>query len=125
MRSLRNAANVLSDICPILWPQRIERSGKHDAFLHSHVLTLVLDEFVNDVIHGLARQTLVAQNALNRKGNPPRTLRSFPMLGFEITDRCRLEAITRLELLDNQVLPAAGRHELAAAPIDRVRHQVL
>jgi hypothetical protein len=27
-----------SDICPIRWPQRIERGRKHDSLLHGHVL---------------------------------------------------------------------------------------
>jgi hypothetical protein len=63
----------LSDICPVLGPQRGERGRKHNALLHGHVLPLVLDEVANDVIHRLAQDILVAQDALNRQGKPPQS----------------------------------------------------
>jgi ABC-type uncharacterized transport system substrate-binding protein len=53
-----------SNICPILWPQRVERSRKHDALLDGHVLPLVIDEVANDVVHVLAQEILIAQDAL-------------------------------------------------------------
>ena len=59
-----------SDICPVLWPQRVEHGWKHDALLHSHVLPFVVDEVANDVVHGLAHEILVAQDALDRLGDP-------------------------------------------------------
>src|SRR5262249_27792724 len=36
-----------SNICPVLWPQRVERGRKHDALLHGHVLPFVADEVAN------------------------------------------------------------------------------
>src|SRR4029450_6688394 len=33
-----------SNICPVLWPQRVECRWKHDALLHGHVLPFVVDE---------------------------------------------------------------------------------
>jgi len=48
------------DICPVLRPQRVERGWKEDALLHFHVLPLVVDEIMNDFVHGLTKKILVA-----------------------------------------------------------------
>src|SRR5207247_48055 len=77
---------VHSDICPVLWPQRVKRGRKHDTLLHVHVLPLLLNEVGNDVVHGLAQEILVAQHALDRLSDPAQTPRSLLMLGFELTD---------------------------------------
>jgi len=48
------------DICPILRPERVERRRKEDALLHFHVLPLVVDEIMNDIVHGPPKKILVA-----------------------------------------------------------------
>ena len=72
-----------SNICPVLWPQRVERDRKHDALLHGHVPPFVVDEVTNDVVHVLAQEILIAQDALDRLGDSAQTLRSFLVLAFK------------------------------------------
>ena len=68
------------------------------------MLPLLLDEVGNDVVHGLAQEILVAQDALDRLGDPAQTPRSLLMLGFEITNGRRCARIASLELLNDHVL---------------------
>ena len=64
----------------------------------------MFDKVANDVVHGLAQNILVAQDALDGQGDPTKTLCSLPMLGFEIADDRDLKRIARFELFDDQVL---------------------
>ena len=89
-----------SNICPVLWPQRVERGWKHDALLHGHMLPFVTDEVANDVRYILAHEILIAQDALDRLGDPAQTPRSLLVLACKIADGRRCDRIARLELLD-------------------------
>jgi len=73
-----------SNICPVLWPQRVERGRKHDALLHGHVLPFVVDEVANDVVHILAHEILIAQDALDCLSDPAQTPRSLLVLACKI-----------------------------------------
>src|SRR4249920_1181271 len=88
--------HLQSDVCPVLWAQHVERSRKQDALLHGHVLPFVVDEVANDAVHGLAQKIVVAQDALDRLGDPAQTPRSLPMLGIEIAYGRRCDRIARL-----------------------------
>jgi len=50
------------------------------------------------------RKILIAQDALDRLGDPAQTPRSLLMLGFEITNGRRCARIASLELLNDHVL---------------------
>jgi hypothetical protein len=58
----------------------------------------------NDVVHILAQEILIAQDAFDCLGDPAQTLRSLLVLGFKIADGRRCDRIARLELLDDHVL---------------------
>jgi hypothetical protein len=60
------------------------------------MLSLVLDEVADDVVHALAQQILVAQDALDRLCDAAQTRRPLPMLGFEIANRGRPDRIAYL-----------------------------
>jgi hypothetical protein len=72
-----------SNICPILWPQRVERRRKYNALFHGHVLPFVVNKVANDADHVLAYEVLVVQDAIDRLGDSAQTLFSFLVLGFK------------------------------------------
>ena len=55
-----------SNICPVLWLQRVEHGRKDDALLRGHVLPFVVDEVANDVVYILAQEVLIAQDAFDQ-----------------------------------------------------------
>ena len=64
----------------------------------------VIDEVANDVVHILAHEILIAQDALDCLGDPAQTPRSLPVLACKIADGRRCDRIAHLELLDDHVL---------------------
>ena len=93
-----------SDICPVFRPQRVDHGGKHDTFLHGHMLPFVVDEVANDVVYGLSQQILVVQDAFDRLSNSAQTSGTLPMFGFQIADSRRCDRVAGIELSDDNIL---------------------
>jgi len=104
MEGVEAVGHFQSNICPVLWLQRVEDGRKDDALLHGHVLPFVVDEVANDVVYILAQEVLIAQDAFDRLGDSAQTLRSLLMLRFKITNGRRCDRIADLKLLDDHVL---------------------